>query len=454
MLTSRRMSAPEGQSRSTATAAAGLLRRAWLDYCASFDPLRAALGVKPAALFGFAAFGLAVLLTMALVPGARRLTGLTHGPALIGLFLLGVALDLACYILSSRGRHDLGMPPAFMAMAVYTSFTTSVMVNTTAPTRYIWGLLFGQIATDYGRRFSFSWLMFGAVVVLPMGIVLLEWRDFALVVLVAFGAMMFVFTSVTTGSQRRLERQQAGWRRAFEAADEVASSRRDHALAASLAEIGGFAHNLCNALVPVTQNLKFLRQETELDGEPLAALLAAHRSAQRCSELVEQLVARARGSAPPAAKSFWLARPLEQVMEAEIANRRPVRLSSPLPTFEVRGNPDHLRLVLENLVANAFHAGASEVRIAARVEAGGAAIHLLVEDDGPGIPESLQGRLFEAPLAEGTSAGHGFGLYISRRLLELLGGQLSMVSTGKRGTAFDILLPGQIALADAERASS
>lgn len=57
------------------------------------------------------------------------------------------------------------------------------------------------------------------------------------------------------------------------------------------------------------------------------------------------------------------------------------------------------------------------------------------EDNGPGIPEEVRGRLFE-PFVTGKADGTGLGLAISRRLLRDLGGELLLVRTGPSGTMF------------------
>jgi signal transduction histidine kinase len=96
------------------------------------------------------------------------------------------------------------------------------------------------------------------------------------------------------------------------------------------------------------------------------------------------------------------------------------------------------------LLENAAEACADRGRVilAARVE--GAALRLQVQDDGPGIPPHVRKRLFRAG-ATTKRAGHGYGLFLARRLVEARGGQLTAEPRGDIGTAsgatFSVRLP-------------
>ncbi|HJN76832.1 MAG TPA: sensor histidine kinase [Myxococcota bacterium] len=80
------------------------------------------------------------------------------------------------------------------------------------------------------------------------------------------------------------------------------------------------------------------------------------------------------------------------------------------------------RVVL-GLLLNAAQAGARSVAV--RAEAG----TLVVEDDGPGVPEELREQIFE-PFFTTKAWGTGLGLAMARRLVEADGGTLSLQSSG------------------------
>lgn len=97
----------------------------------------------------------------------------------------------------------------------------------------------------------------------------------------------------------------------------------------------------------------------------------------------------------------------------------------------VRARKEELIQVLLNLVENARHAGATEIRLVVGAEA------LRVEDNGRGIaPEQLT-HIFE-PTFSTTTSGTGLGLAIVRRLVEGWGGSIAVVSTPGVGTVFTL----------------
>lgn len=69
---------------------------------------------------------------------------------------------------------------------------------------------------------------------------------------------------------------------------------------------------------------------------------------------------------------------------------------------------------------------------------------LCVQDSGPGIPDAIQPRIFEAGFSTKKSAGgqeRGLGLSIVRCLVEAAGGSVRVVSVPGRGTRFEVELP-------------
>jgi CheY-like chemotaxis protein len=76
-----------------------------------------------------------------------------------------------------------------------------------------------------------------------------------------------------------------------------------------------------------------------------------------------------------------------------------------------------------------------------------ARVALVVDDTGIGVPEELQGRIFDLFAQENAGSsrsqgGLGIGLTLCKRLVELHGGRVSLVSAGRdRGTSVSIELP-------------
>lgn len=107
-------------------------------------------------------------------------------------------------------------------------------------------------------------------------------------------------------------------------------------------------------------------------------------------------------------------------------------------------DPLKLKMVLKNLIGNALKfTEQGRVMVSAAARDGG--IEFRVTDTGPGIaPEALP-IIFEAFRQANTSSmrhgGVGLGLYIVRRLLDILGGTITVDSVVGRGSTFRVWLP-------------
>ncbi|MGH7394505.1 MAG: sensor histidine kinase, partial [Candidatus Methylomirabilales bacterium] len=103
--------------------------------------------------------------------------------------------------------------------------------------------------------------------------------------------------------------------------------------------------------------------------------------------------------------------------------------------------------VLMNLLSNAIKFSPPEGRVWLEVarEAPGLA-RTDVCDEGEGIPEEEQERIFEkfhqvSPGPGGKRTGSGLGLAIAKSLIELQGGRIWIRSTPGRGSTFSFTLP-------------
>jgi CheY-like chemotaxis protein len=116
------------------------------------------------------------------------------------------------------------------------------------------------------------------------------------------------------------------------------------------------------------------------------------------------------------------------------------------PALAVRADRTRLKQVLLNLLSNAVKYNRDGGQIMLRTcRSGTHALHLEVEDSGPGIAPQRLGELFQ-PFnrlgAEHTEVeGTGIGLTITRRLVEMMGGTIEASSTPGVGTTFRVTLP-------------
>jgi signal transduction histidine kinase len=112
----------------------------------------------------------------------------------------------------------------------------------------------------------------------------------------------------------------------------------------------------------------------------------------------------------------------------------------------VRGEEVALAQVVRNLVDNAERHAEALVRIV--VDESGGDVNLVVEDDGPGVPEDQRERVFErfVRLDEARArddGGSGLGLAIVEEIVRAHGGSVSVAASELGGARFAVRLPGQ-----------
>lgn len=159
---------------------------------------------------------------------------------------------------------------------------------------------------------------------------------------------------------------------------------------------------------------------------------------------------------------FNLREVLDAVMQLmqRPAESRGLHLSlqlDPAVRLLVRGDPLRLRQVLTNLIGNAIKfTNRGSVTVVVRRLGETAAQHLLrfeVRDTGIGIDQDTQDKLFHSFSQADASTtrvfgGTGLGLAICKRIIDLMGGRISVVSERGRGSTFWFEIPLAKALGD------
>lgn len=109
---------------------------------------------------------------------------------------------------------------------------------------------------------------------------------------------------------------------------------------------------------------------------------------------------------------------------------------------QVKVDPGMLREAVTNLILNALDAVDEEgvVTVQAGYDNKRASVFIEVEDDGPGISEEIQGRIFD-PGFSTKEKGNGFGLSICSRIVSAHRGNLRMISRPGAGAVFRIDIP-------------
>ncbi|MFO7803653.1 MAG: response regulator [Desulfovermiculus sp.] len=224
--------------------------------------------------------------------------------------------------------------------------------------------------------------------------------------------------------------------------------------------LANMSHEIRTPLHGIAGVIQFL-QGSELDGEQKDLVDTCLRSCQRLTALLSNILDLSRMEAHKLgirAQEFSLSEVLaaiEDMFASELRHKELEYVStvdSRIPETLV-GDSTRLTQILCNLAGNAIkytHQG--RVTIKAEIGAWTASrcdIHFTITDTGIGIPEELQGDIFEAftqadqeesPYSR-QYEGAGLGLSLVQRLVHLMDGELHLHSQIGQGTRIDLRLP-------------
>jgi phosphoserine phosphatase RsbU/P len=137
-----------------------------------------------------------------------------------------------------------------------------------------------------------------------------------------------------------------------------------------------------------------------------------------------------------------------QMLRPAASEKKHTLHSSPASDLVVRADPDRLRQALVNLIDNAIkytpRGGTIEVSVSDGEWEGTRCAAIAVTDNGRGISASDLTTLFEPYERGGTApqeVGLGLGLYISRRLVRQMHGEILVESQSSVGSTFTLLIP-------------
>ena len=224
------------------------------------------------------------------------------------------------------------------------------------------------------------------------------------------------------------------------------------ALNALLARLGGAldserrftsdaAHELRTPLAALRMRVQVIERELTL---PAASLQSLRADVDRCTALVESLLALARlepQAEPLARESVSIAAVLD-TLDLSAARARDMTLTRTLAVPQIHAAPVLLASALRNLIDNAVRYGNPGGRICVETVAlSGGGVRLAVRDDGPGVPPAERARLgerFFRVLGTGRT-GNGLGLSIVARIAALHDAHLR-VEDGLDGRGLSVVL--------------
>jgi PAS domain S-box-containing protein len=260
-------------------------------------------------------------------------------------------------------------------------------------------------------------------------------------------AMVFVSDILDISDRKRMEQELQALNQTLEAR----VARRTVELQAANQSLEAFAYSVSHDLRAPLRTLAGFSELLLQEQPPLpeatrrSHLQRIHAGALRMSQLIDDLLRLSRlGREGMSVEDLDLAEMIreafQQCREREPGRKAVLHLSGPMPT---RGDARLLRVLLENLVGNAWKFTEKETE--AVVEAGPAprGEGFFIKDNGVGFPMAQAGGLFtpfqRLPSAEGFP-GTGIGLALAKRIVDLHEGRIWAESEPGRGTCIGFTL--------------
>jgi signal transduction histidine kinase len=230
--------------------------------------------------------------------------------------------------------------------------------------------------------------------------------------------------------------------------DRVAQDERQihHERLAVLGEVAAvMAHELNNPLAAISMFNQMLAGEIDRASPLRENVDVIQRNVESCKRAIRELLDYANNAVPEI-----LEVDVEATLEDVAAFLRPVRQRSNVEIATdfrargaaVRGDEVQLRQIFVNLILNGVQAcGGHPGRVLVRTAVEGDTVAVDVTDNGGGIPPEIQAQIFKPffttkPRGEGT----GLGLPTARRIAEMHGGSLELVSSAPGSTTFRVRL--------------
>ena len=197
---------------------------------------------------------------------------------------------------------------------------------------------------------------------------------------------------------------------------------------------------------PVTgiQLASSMLKEMHIDEETQEWCELIQAQVTRMLAMAEEVLEFTRGSSVLNKKPVNLAETLEQFERLNRVYFKDANIEFVMQAKELWVNADEGKLmrVWQNLVSNAVDAlegrnGRIEIATIARE----GWVEIDISDNGSGIPEAIQNRLFEPFVTYGKRGGTGLGTAIAKSIIDAHGGEINFTSDPEAGTTFYIRLP-------------
>lgn len=420
------------------------MQRQWKNYAQSFVDIETAHAECSPGSVSIAVLGIAAAIVASSF--ATETVGLRH--LWVPLALLGAAgvSSTVSWLVGIR-RPNLFMALQALEFTLYGLPFISAATFSKVPAAYAFAAFYALILQHWAQVLKLTFLGALFVFLCPLAFALAFNADLGVLFIIALGDIYFLYTSASTSRQARQAKRAARAGEVLQQIDALLADRIQQSSFDKSLENAVLFHELKNTVGPARWNIESLAaSDVVRDSAELEILEDIRGLLGKAARLIDNFVDLERED--PAQKEndgYWLEELPASFTETwslkNMALAKHDVLFEGLPSVKIKAPKSYLVLALRNLIANAFEAGATLVRVQGDLSHRGAGVNIVVTDNGPGLPDKISEHLFEPFNTHGKAEGTGLGIYLAKRLLESLGGSIALESTSPKGTTFVLSLP-------------
>lgn len=231
---------------------------------------------------------------------------------------------------------------------------------------------------------------------------------------------------------------------------ELAHEREHQARADRLEALGtlaaGAAHELASPLSTIAVVAKELQRRLEREGaadDDLADARLVRDEVARCRRILDRMTLESGNSASEELVQLTVAELLDEMLsEVSARDRIELTIEQSAAGLSFLLPPTALAIALRAVISNALDASGAGQLVHLRARCEGDVLEFLIEDQGVGMDADHVRRALDPFFTtKEPGEGMGLGLFLTRSVVDRLGGELALNSTPGRGTRARIRLP-------------
>ncbi len=417
---------------------------AWRNYVASMDLQEIISACSPQGTFSAVLVLLGIIFGGLYLPAVQSAIELSNGVLPTLFTFLGAAASLTAWRAGVTKLDIIAVSQIIDTMA-YSIVLLSLSAYTSGSASHAFAGLFALSCIFWGRHFSFSLIGSARILIVVLIFVVSGMIDVVSTIIAAVGVVLFIIATITTKSRLRQKAVVGLAQDALKDLDSILDRHdSDHATNTD-DHVAALVHDLKNTLIPLSWSLEsFAKGRRSGLRNPKESLTTAVESINGAVSILADYLKRAKRSAigkdgnstvflPSLGEAVQNSRHVEKYADKNLIVQ--------IDEVYVKGQLDFLKAAVNNLVENAFDAGADTVALRTIETNSEQQVALELTDNGPGLTKGVQKKLFEPFNAGGKEHGVGLGIYLAYRMVKSLGGEIKLAHSGKDGTKFVLTLP-------------